>query len=101
MRHRTADVALNAALLVHLPVMAAAQGQERNTPAPPAAQALVRQGLDLVNHDKFEEAVAVFKKAIAAAPAYLTAHQEYIRTRAYFQEAYNDVRIEYEALIAK
>jgi len=80
---------------------AATQGQELNAPAPAAAQALVKQGRDLVYHDKFDEAVATFKKAIAAAPRYLRAHAEYIRTRAYFEEAYNEVRVEYEALMAK
>jgi peroxiredoxin len=80
---------------------ASAQGQELNTPAPASAQALVKQGLELVYHDKFDEASVVFKKAIAAAPRYLKAHVEYIRTRAYFQEAYNEVRVEYEALMAK
>ena len=78
---------------------ALAQGQELNVPA--SAQALVKQGLELVNHDKFDEAMAAFKKAVAIAPRYLKAHAEYVRTRAYFQEAYNEVRIEYEALMAK
>jgi peroxiredoxin len=77
------------------------QGQELNPPAPASAQALVKQGVELVNHDRFEQAVAAFTKAIAAAPRYLKAHVEYIRTRAYFQEAYNEVRLEYEALMAK
>ncbi len=80
---------------------AAAQGQELNAPAPAAAQALVKQGVESVCHDKFDEAVVTFKKAIAIAPRYLKAHAEYIRTRAYFQEAYNEVRVEYEALMAK
>lgn len=80
---------------------AAAQGQELNAPAPAAAQALVKQGLESVYHDKFDEAVTTFKKAIAIAPRYLKAHTEYIRTRAYFQEAYHEVRVEYEALMTK
>ncbi len=44
-------------------------------PQPPAAaQALVNQGLELINHDKFDEAIAALKKAIAIAPRYLKAH---------------------------
>src|SRR5436853_6421565 len=70
------------------------QGQELSIPAPASAQALVKQGLELVNHDKFDEAITAFKKAIAIAPRYLKAHAEYVRTRAYFQEAYNQVKAE-------
>ncbi|HYE71972.1 MAG TPA: hypothetical protein VEF04_01525, partial [Blastocatellia bacterium] len=92
---------LLSALSLVAKIYAVAQGQELNAPAPTAAQALVKQGLELVYHDKFAEAVVAFKKAIALAPRYLRAHTEYIRTRAYFQEAYNDVRVEYEALMAK
>jgi peroxiredoxin len=101
MRTHAAGIFATVALVVAVPVTADSQGQEMNTSPAPAADALVRQGLDLVNHDKFDEAVAVFRNAIALAPNYLKAHQEYVRTRAYFQEAYNDVRIEYEALITK
>jgi len=41
---------------------ASAQGQDLNAPAPSATRALVKQGLDLVYHDKFDEAVAAFEK---------------------------------------
>jgi len=101
MKHAITTLFLIAILIVIGRTEASAQGQELNAPAPASAQALVKQGLELVNHDKFDEAIAAFKKAIAMAPRYLKAHAEYIRTRAYFQEAYNEVRAEYEALMAK
>src|SRR2546423_2713768 len=77
-----------------------AKGQELNSTPFRPAEVLLKQGLELVDHDRFDEAIAIFRKAIAIAPGYLRAHVEYIRTQAYFQEAYNDVRIEYEALMA-
>ena len=78
-----------------------AQSQDLTSQPSPAAQALLRQGVELVYQDRFDEAIGIFRKAVAISPRYLRAHVEYIRTRAYFQEAYNEVRAEYEALMAK
>src|SRR5256714_15053699 len=77
-----------------------AKGHELNSTPFRPAEVLLKQGLELVDHDRFDEAIAIFRKAIAIAPGYLRAHVEYIRTQSYFLEAYNDVRIEYEALMA-
>ena len=82
-------------------IFVAGQGETFNSPIPTAAKTLVDRGTDLVADDKFNEASAVFKQAISVAPNYLKAHVEYIRLKTYYQFSYNDVRIEYEALMSK
>ncbi|MGH9837063.1 MAG: hypothetical protein ACRD9Y_28885 [Blastocatellia bacterium] len=72
-----------------------------DTPPPKAARALVERGVDLAGRDRIDEAIAALKKAIAAAPNFLEAHREYIRVKAYFKGKKDEVKAEYEALMAK
>lgn len=65
------------------------------------ARDLVKRGADLAGRDRIDEAIATLKKAIAASPNFLEAHREYIRMKADFQGKVDDVKAEYEALMAK
>ncbi len=77
------------------------QGRELNAPPPEQARTLVKRGIELRERDRFQEAAAAFKEALSVAPQYLDAHVEYIRTKTYCLERYDEVRTEYDALIAK
>jgi peroxiredoxin len=66
-----------------------------------AARELVRRGVALAGRDRFDEAAAALKRAIAAAPNFLEAHRAYVRVRADFQGQRDEVKAEYEALMAK
>jgi len=79
----------------------AKDGAHLNAPVPASARALVDQGKQLIHQEKFDNAVSVYKKAITIAPDYLKAHVEYIRLKIYYQLSYDEVRDEYDALIAK
>ena len=78
-----------------------AKGEEYNKPIPKEAMELVKQAKALRAADKFDEALAVLKKAISLAPNFVEAHQAYYETKDYFMEQYDGVRKEYEALRAK
>src|SRR5215211_7559774 len=61
---------------------------------------LVKRGLDLVERDRPEEGIVAVRRAIAIAPADVAAHAAYIRIATYYLNRYEDVRTEYERLIA-
>ena len=77
------------------------RGQSLNAPIPVSARTLVNQGRELILQEKFDDAATAFKKATTIAPNYLKAHVEYIRLKIYYQLSYDEVRDEYNALIAK
>jgi len=76
-------------------------GQRFDTPPPKAARDLVAQGLELAGKDRVEEAIVLVRKAIAIAPNYVEAHVAYLRLKADFQGKVDEVRSEYESLMAK
>lgn len=77
------------------------KGQELNVPPPESVRKMVKQAIELAECDQAEKAIATFKKAISLAPNYLKAHSEYIRVKTYLLENYDEVRAEYESLMAK
>lgn len=87
------------------PVLIRAQSsgsaQNLNTPASAAAQELVRRAGELAKGDRPKEAVAALKQAVSIAPHYLRAHLEYIRIKIYHLDQYDEVRAEYNSLLAK
>jgi thiol-disulfide isomerase/thioredoxin len=78
-----------------------AKGEELNKPIPVEALKLVKQAKEMRTRDKFDEALAALRKAIALAPNYVEAHAAYIETKDYYMERDDEVRAEYEALLAK
>ena len=76
-------------------------GRHLDMPPPKAARELVRRGAELAGQDRVEEALAITRKAIAIAPNYLEAHQEYLRLRIDFQGKLDEALSEYESLMAK
>lgn len=72
-----------------------------NAPIPSAARELVKRATYLAERDKAQTSVAALRRAIALAPNYVNAHAEYIRVKAYFLNRYDEVRAEYENLMAK
>ena len=77
------------------------KGKSWNVPVPTSARTLVDCGRQLIVQEKFDEAAADFKRAIAVAPNYLKAHVEYIRLKIYCQLSYDSLKDEYDALMAK
>src|SRR6266404_3966164 len=75
--------------------------QDLNAPAPETAQELVKGARELAKHDRSEEAIAALKKALSIAPHYLRAHVEYIRIKIFHLDQYDQVRAEYDSLLAK
>ena len=65
-----------------------------DAPPPKAARDLVERGLELAGRDRIDEAVAILKKAVAAAPYFLEAHIEYIRLKSDFQGKVDEVNLE-------
>src|SRR2546425_3111374 len=76
-------------------------GPHLDLPPPKAARELVRRGVEFAGQDRVEEALASIRKAIAIAPNYLEAHQEYLRLKIEFQGKVDEALSEYESLIAK
>src|SRR4051794_23487670 len=62
---------------------------------------LVRRGIELRERDQPAKALDVFREAIAREPRNLRAHAEYVRTKAYDLERFDEVKAEYEALMRK
>lgn len=77
------------------------RGAEFNKPVSQEARDQLDRAIALRSLEKTEEAVAALKKLIAAAPHYVEAHIAYIKTRDFFQGKYEEVKAEYEALLAK
>ena len=76
-------------------------GRHLDAPPPPAARDLLKQAIELAGQDRIEEAVANIKKAIAIAPSYLAAHQEYLRLRIQFQGKVDEAVAEYQSLMIR
>lgn len=75
--------------------------QDLNAAAPEAAKELVKAAGELEKHDRPEEAVAALKQALSIAPHYLRAHLEYVRIKIYHLDRYDELRAEYESLLAR
>ena len=76
-------------------------GRRFDVPPPQAARDLVKRGVELAGQDRVNEAIAAVKKAIALAPNYFEAHREYLSLRIQFQGKVDEVKSEYESLMAK
>lgn len=88
-------------LLIALVANLSAQGDEYNKAIAGNARQSIQRANKLADEEKFREAAAECKKAIAAAPHFLQAHVKYINTKAYFMEEHDAVKGEYEDLSAK
>jgi thiol-disulfide isomerase/thioredoxin/tetratricopeptide (TPR) repeat protein len=66
-----------------------------------SARRAVESGAELAARENYAAALKTFKKAISSVPGYLTAHIEYIQTKAYLMEQYDEAKSEYERLMAK
>jgi thiol-disulfide isomerase/thioredoxin len=77
------------------------KGEKLNAPVPKAIRDVVKKALKLSESDQFEEAIAELKRAISLAPHYLQPYSEYIRIKTYMLDKYDEVRAEYESLMAK
>jgi thiol-disulfide isomerase/thioredoxin len=75
--------------------------QDLNTPIPMTARRLAIRGTERLAHDAVGEGLALLKKAIALAPNYIWAHEQYVTARAYHQGQYDEVRAEYDRLMAR
>jgi len=62
---------------------------------------LVCRGMQLRDHDEPGKALECFREAIAKEPHSLRAHAEYVRTKAYDLERFDEVRAEYTLLMRK
>ena len=82
-------------------VLAADKGESLNKPIPEDARQSFAHGLQLERSDKYEEALAEFKKACEIAPNYLPARAEYVSTGSYNLGREAQVRAEFEALMTK
>jgi peroxiredoxin/Flp pilus assembly protein TadD len=87
-------------ILFH-PALAADKGESLNKPIPEDARQSFARGLKLERSDRYEEALAEFKKAIEIAPNYLRARAEYVMADSYNLGREAQVRAEYEALMSK
>ena len=72
-----------------------------NKPIPPAARQLALRGVELAAHDRAAAGIVLLKKAFALAPNYVWAHHKYVQVRTFNQGQYDDVRAEYDRLMAK
>lgn len=77
---------------------AVSQGGEYNKAIPDEARLSLQRAQKLADQEKFPEALAEYKKAIAAAPHFLLAHVNYLKTKAYFMEEPSAAKEEYENL---
>jgi len=75
--------------------------QELNVSPPESVPKMVKQAIELAECAQAGKAIATLKKVISLAPNYLKAHSEYIRVKTYLLEKYDEVRAEYESLMAR
>lgn len=101
MRKSLAALCLTCVLTPALSAYASGKGDDLNRPIPPAARRLAVRGTELVAHDQVEEGLALLKRAIALASNYIWAHARYIAARTFNQGRYDEVRAEYDRLMAK
>lgn len=87
--------------LVYAQLPTADKSQGLNRPVPQEARDQVRRALEMRSHDRTDEALALLKQAIARAPHYVAAHLAYAETESHYQGRYDEVRAEYDALLAK
>src|SRR6202795_4022431 len=76
-------------------------GRGLDNPPPKAALDVVKHAVGLAGQDRVTEAIATIRKAIAIAPDYLDAHQEYLRLRIQFLGKVDEALAEYQSLIAR
>lgn len=88
-------------LLITLAIEAASQSADFNKPIPDSARQIFKRAGKLEEQEKFAEAIAEYKKAIAKAPNYVQAHIRYINLKSYFLEQSDAVKTEYATLTAK
>src|SRR5258708_6484302 len=67
--------------------------------AQPRNDGLVRRGIELRERDQAAKALECFRDAIAKEPRNLRAHAEYVRTKAYDLDSFDEVKAEYERLM--
>ena len=94
-------LALTCVITISVSAQTIDSGQGFDTPPPKAARDLVKRGVELAGQDRVDEAIAAVKKAIVIAPNYVEAHLVYLRLKADFQGKVDEVRSEYEVLMAK
>ena len=88
-------------LLIVSAADAASQSNDLNKLIPVAASQALKRANKLAERGKFAEAAAELKKAIAAAPNFVQAHERYIYFKSYFLEQTNQVKADYETLMKK
>jgi len=101
MRKSFVAFCLMCALTSALTAYASGKEIDSNKPIPMTARRMAMRGSDLVAHDRVAEGLALLKKAIALAPNYIWAHKQYVAARTHNQGQYDEVRAEYERLMAK
>jgi tetratricopeptide (TPR) repeat protein len=72
-----------------------------NKPIPSEARRLAIRGVELAASDRGEAGIVLLKKAIALAPNYVWAHEQYFSVRTFNQSRYDEVRSEYDRLAAR
>lgn len=63
--------------------------------------AFIRQGIAFRQQDQPAKAIDCFRQAMRTDPQSLRAHAEYVRTKTYGLDSFDDVKAEYEALMQK
>lgn len=94
-------VGLLCILVQVIPAQSVDQGKLLNRPIPEAAKQAFSRGMKLGRSDRYEAALAEFKKALELAPNYMLARAEYVLDKSYHFGSEAGVRAEYEALMAK
>jgi peroxiredoxin/tetratricopeptide (TPR) repeat protein len=61
----------------------------------------IAEALDLADRDRVTEAIQLLKRSIGSDPANVRTHAAYIRIKTFYVGAYDDVRAEYDALLAR
>src|SRR2546423_9223761 len=74
-------------------------GKHLDNPPPKAALDLVKRSIELAGQDRIDEAVATARQAIAIAPDYLEAHQQYLRLRIQFQGKVDEALAAYHSFM--
>ena len=76
-----------------------AQTKPEKSIASAKVTALINRGLELRRDDKPLLALRIFAEAISVAPDNLRAHSEYVRTKAYDLDRFDEVKTEYENMM--
>jgi peroxiredoxin len=66
-----------------------------------ARRDIVSEALDLADREQVDEAIKLLNRSIAADPTNVPLHAAYIRIKTFYAKAYDQVRAEYDALLAR